>query len=540
MSDPVQPESFATYLVKYLIATERYQPGTVPEATALQEGCDLVLTRSDGLSLQILCLVDREADPARQFGVSRDALERIGTDCLKYCGTVNRTKIPVVIRIIEVSGVPAGAADQARLMPYRRFSAVAKVQPTAFVLCPADGSVWSNLPAFRRWFGHGKFEKLLRQPRRSDAELAERGAPALQTGGRPLVTFALLALLAVVFLAEQVFRVDGESSGLLGPGVATLAALGGLDKMLVLEQGQWYRLVSAFFLHADLFHLLMNGLALFLAGRVLELLVGRWWFLALFFIGGVCGSLVSLALNPPELLSVGASGAIMALLAAAYVCSFRVPWGPERQRAQMGLLPILVASLIPLAPVQTGHPIDFAAHLGGAASGLGLGFALLRAWPLDQVLPRFRPLAAAVALLGLCAAAGTLWPIAGQYQAWRLQANLIPDETLPQDEAQAKARSAALVAQYPADPRGHFMHAMALMDEADGAGAEAELRAALTANAALPGVFTAALADRLQTVLALVLQQNGKPDEARRAAAPVCRTSADDDRSELQQAGLCP
>ena len=543
MSDPVLPETaperFTAYLAKYLVGTERYQPGTVPEAAALQEGCDLVLTRSDGLSLQIVCLVDREADPARQFGVSRDALERIGTDCLKYSGTVSRTKLPVVIRIIEVSGAPASAADQARLTPYRRLTAMAKVQPIAFVLCPQDGSVWSNLPALQRWYGQRTYERLLRQPRRSDAELAARGAPALQAAGRPLVTIGLLAVLAAVFLAEQLFQVDA-GSGLFGPGIATLAALGGLDKPLVLEQGQWYRLLSAIFLHADLFHLLMNGLALFLAGRVLEQLVGRWWFLALFFIGGVCGSLLSLALNPPTLLSVGASGAIMALLAAAYVVSFRVPWGPERQRAQMGLLPILIPSLLPLASVQTGHPVDFAAHLGGALSGLGLGLALFRLWPLDQPLPRFRTAAAGVAVIGICAAVATLGPIVGQYSSWQLQADLIPDAELPKDNTEAKAKSAALVAQYPADPRGHFARALALLETEDHAGAEAEIRAAIAANAALPGVFDEELTDRLQTVLAIALALNDKTDEARSTAASICRSHFEEGRAALQNDGLCP
>ena len=67
----------------------------------------------------------------------------------------------------------------------------------------------------------------------------------------------------------------------------------------------------------------MNGFCLYLAGRVLETLVGRSWLVVIFLVGALGGSVASLLINPPNLLTVGASGAIMALFAAIFTLSFR-------------------------------------------------------------------------------------------------------------------------------------------------------------------------------------------------------------------------
>jgi rhomboid protease GluP len=79
-------ESFAVYLAKALIAKKGYRPGTVPEAHELFAHCDAVLTRADGLTLSIVAIAGREREPSQQFKLSKEALEKIGTDCLRYTG----------------------------------------------------------------------------------------------------------------------------------------------------------------------------------------------------------------------------------------------------------------------------------------------------------------------------------------------------------------------------------------------------------------------------------------------------------------------
>src|SRR5207237_4926866 len=126
-------------------------------------------------------------------------------------------------------------------------------------------------------------------------------------------------------------------------------------------------------------------------------LVGRAWLFALFFIGTLGGSLMSLAINPADVVSVGASGAIMGLLAAALVLALRFPAGPQRTAIHMGLLRVFIPSLIPLA-VHSGERIDFAAHLGGDLVGWLIGAILLISWPRPAARPLFDGAAVSVAL----------------------------------------------------------------------------------------------------------------------------------------------
>jgi rhomboid protease GluP len=251
--------------------------------------------------------------------------------------------------------------------------------------------------------------------------------------------------------------------------------------------------------------------------------------------------LTSLLLNPPEIVSIGASGAIMALLAAGYLCSFRLPWGAARNQAQMGLISVLIPSLLPLAMLQTGVHVDYAAHLGGAVSGGLAGLALFRIWPLDQALPRFRQLAAVLAIIGVGASVLSFALVAQHYAFWAAAGNLMSDdEATAADGSKTAAETAALVQRYPADPRAHFLHALRLFSAGDDSGGEAELRTALAKNAALPGIFKPDLALELQGYLALALARQGKAAEARDAARGTCAAGSTQTAPMLRQSGLCP
>ncbi|HEX6267808.1 MAG TPA: rhomboid family intramembrane serine protease, partial [Burkholderiales bacterium] len=456
--------TFAAYLARNFIARKGYVAGTVPEAASLAAASDIVLTRSDGMSFGILCMIDREANPGKQFGMSREAVEEIGKACLKYSGKVHGNQMPVTLQIMEVGHTQAASMDQDRLKAFKRRSMFSKVMMHAWIVAPNEGSVWTNM-AFNGRFGGRKFiEQLMAAPRTPDAELPPP-APAAMTRVRfPALTLALLAMLAAVFAAEHVYGI-GASSGLLAPSIQTLVALGGLNRDMVIQSGEWYRIFSAALLHGDLMHLLLNGLALYLAGTVLESLVGRAWFFALFVIGAAGGSLMSLALNPASVVSVGASGAIMGLLAAAFVCSFRIPSGALRTQIQMAMLQVLVPSLIPLAVSRTGAQVDFAGHLGGALSGALVGMAMLRGWRPAQAVPGFAPLAAAISLAGFVAFAVAFFPIAREYPSYALETLLIPRAQLPQSNSDAISRAADLVTRYPRDPRSQLFHASALLQK---------------------------------------------------------------------------
>jgi rhomboid protease GluP len=183
-----------------------------------------------------------------------------------------------------------------------------------------------------------------------------------------------------------------------------LSLLGGLHGVRVLERGEWYRLFTSLWLHADVGHLLANALGLSIGAGVLEQRLGRTWAWALFFTGATLGAVFSLALNAPDTVSVGASGAILCLLLAAFVLSFRGT-AQSGRRVQFWLVFALLPSLLqPLllfgAPAQA-LGIDFASHAGGALAGLVCGGFLLKHWRLRDAAPPYSRLARGVAVIGV-------------------------------------------------------------------------------------------------------------------------------------------
>ena len=397
--------------------------------------------------------------------------------------------------------------------------------------------MWANA-ASGLLIGRRFIEGPLGNPRERDAEL-QQPTPSLPAKARfPLVTCALLTLLATVFAGEIAWGID-PWTGFFSPSVRTLVALGGLYPKLVLQSGEWYRILTAAFLHADAIHLLLNGVALYLAGAALETLIGRTWFIALFVIGAVGGSLLSLAINPATMVSVGASGAIMGLLAAAFVCSFRFPQGAERTQIQMSLLQVLIPSLIPIAMNRSGQQIDYAAHIGGALTGVAAGWLLLKTWRETSPAPRFGGFAAAVCLAGAAAIVFAVVPLREHYGDFVLETFLIPNDQFPKTGTEGKSRSADLVARYPRDPRSRLLRASALIDDRDPTGAEQQLRAGLKEEEILKTKFPPDLETRLRTMLAAVLLDKGEAAEAKAVARPICGSATGPMRETLTRFHLC-
>jgi membrane associated rhomboid family serine protease len=135
------------------------------------------------------------------------------------------------------------------------------------------------------------------------AEPAPVGLPGFAV---PWLAFVLLAVLIGVFVLETSFPVTPAVKQ--APSILTLIAMGALDHPAILSRSEWYRLFTAPLLHANFAHLAGNGVALVLGGWLLERLVGRLWFFMFFAVGALSGSLASLAVQPANLISVGASG----------------------------------------------------------------------------------------------------------------------------------------------------------------------------------------------------------------------------------------
>lgn len=529
------PETFCSYFVKHLIAKKGYVPGTFPEAAELAEHCDIVLTRHDGYSVTVACLVDREAHPGKTFTMSSLGVDAIGDALLVHSGRISGNKMPVTIEIFEIGPAEPGDSQRRRLAPYIRQSWRTKVLPYAWILDTASGEAWSSSRT-ARLFRAGGFRKLLTEPRLPESELQPPVIAAVTRPAFPVLSCLIAAALVAIFAAEVVFGVGGQN---IDPSVPTLVAMGGLVRSYVLQQGEWYRLFSAPLLHSGVVHLALNSVALLLAGRALEGLLGRAWFGAIFVTGALSGAAFSLMLLPDTTVSVGASGAVTALFAAMLVVAFHFPPGAGRTPLLMDAIYVLIPSLLPLMPALQGQKVDYAAHFGGALGGLAVGALILALWPRDAARPRLQPLAAAVALTGLIAFAYPALPLSRSYAGNAFTANIIPQAQLPQTDPDAKARSADLVARYPRDPRARFFRAIALLDSNDNAGAERELRAGLAEEALWRPFFNPQLPLRMRTMLALLVNDR-QPGEAKTIAKPVCTAAqAEQMKDLLDRQRLC-
>jgi rhomboid protease GluP len=491
----------------------------VVEATPLLSACDAVLTRSDGVSFLMVCVVDAERDTSRRFGLDKAALHALAKACQDhYCAPVyGGVKTAVGIEILEVRQQVADA-DRARLAELRGASRSCVVSTYLLdtLARTVDGRSGALVDLGRR---RRALAKLLQAPRLSEAELAPPPpeAPLQRERRRPTLTYGMLGLFAALYAVEVAVSRDPSS---FTPDIDTLVSMGGVSRTL-LDQGEWHRLLTAALLHASPLHILFNGIAFWIGGAFLEGLVGPAWLLVIFCTGAVGGSLMSAALNDPNVVSVGASGAIMGMFASGFVLTYRIPKSAGRGRIQSGLLRMLIPSLLPLIPSH-GESIDYADHFGGTLAGVAVGTFLLLLWPRASNQPRFPGLARTLAAVGLALAVWGGVRVHELYPSYATGAQLIPREEIPEDDAAAAAKAPEFLAKYPRDPRSHLFQGLALLDKKQAPEAEAELRKALADPVILRTHFNVGLEVIIRSLLAQALLQQEKTGEAREAVQPVC------------------
>jgi membrane associated rhomboid family serine protease len=181
------------------------------------------------------------------------------------------------------------------------------------------------------------------------------GAPQSNFMGAP-ATYVLIAINVVAYLIEISSGGGGFSIGIGNSVIGDF----GLAAPFVAE-GEWYRMVTAGFLHASLFHIGFNMLLLFMLGRLLEPSLGTPRFLVLYFASLLCGSLGALLMDP-NALTVGASGAVFGLFGAGFLLARER--GMNSLAGELGLLIV-----INLVFSFTVSGISAGGHLGGLAGG---------------------------------------------------------------------------------------------------------------------------------------------------------------------------
>ena len=192
-----------------------------------------------------------------------------------------------------------------------------------------------------------------------------------------------LTLLSLCWLMAVVTLPGGDDTLLL-----RLYHYGAKDNGAIAD-GQYWRLLSAAFLHGGIIHLLVNSWSLFTLGSLLEPVLGRSRFLATYLVSATTGSLSSWAFN--SAIGVGASGAIFGLLGSALYLSWR---GQTERIPPTALRSLALWTIYNLVYGFITPTIDNAAHLGGLIGGV-LCALLLR----GQVLP-WMIIATGTAVLG--------------------------------------------------------------------------------------------------------------------------------------------
>jgi membrane associated rhomboid family serine protease len=225
-------------------------------------------------------------------------------------------------------------------------------------------------------------------------ECARQERPDVRTRARywsarqpTLVTYTLIALNLGIFA----WLAFDDPSSLSGTGGITQGQFDlGLAEPLI-DQGEWYRLVTSGFLHFGVIHLAFNMLLLFQLGQLLEPAIGRIRFALLYFAALLGGSAGALLLQPNEFHG-GASGAVFGLMGAAFVGLRHRGVNP----LTTGLGTVLIINLLLTFTISN---ISIGGHIGGLVGGAAAGWVVLA--PDYKRVPHWATYAAPLAVIAL-------------------------------------------------------------------------------------------------------------------------------------------
>ena len=332
----------------------------------------------------------------------------------------------------------------------------------------------------------------------------------------PAVTAGLIALCWLMALVT----LPGNQDALL----LRLYRFGAKENGAI-AAGQYWRLLTAAFLHGGIVHLLVNSYSLFVLGSLTEPVLGRARFLATFLVSAVTGSLASWAFN--SAIGVGASGAIFGLLGTALYLSWR---GTTARIPPTALRSLGMWTVYNLVFGFVTPTIDNAAHLGGLTGGI-LCAVLLR----GQAVPL---------VLSAVLSGGLLW---GGYEIART-----PDDTrevtafLEGDAARERGDLAAAetaLAEAPNFAPALVTRAYLRLSNGDNTGslalADSSLRLlddpgprakTLRLEARAIGIDERSLRGRIQLIRAWALFRLGRQDEGIGAATIAAQSPGGEDR----------
>lgn len=272
--------------------------------------------------------------------------------------------------------------------------------------CPPVGALYGS---DRRDPPSVSYRQRVQEPeRRRRDEGADAGPP-------PVITYLLTGINVVIFLLMM--KVGNGN-------ISEVAEIFGAKVNVLIQHGQWWRLLTPVFLHGSWMHLISNSLSLFWFGSGIERLYGPRKYLLIYFFAGVAGNIASYMHSPA--LSLGASGAIFGLVGAGlmFPIRFRALLPPDAPSKILGqIVPIAAINLF----IGTTTPaIDNWAHMGGLAGGALVALFLIP----DALMDRPPRRMADVSLTLVCIGVLAITLLAGLKQwGWARQEQAPPPES---------------------------------------------------------------------------------------------------------------
>lgn len=190
----------------------------------------------------------------------------------------------------------------------------------------------------------------------------------------PLITFVLLAINILAYVYVEFFGSVYDSEFMLNTGA--------LYEPLLIQNHQYYRLITHFFLHFGFDHLVNNMFSLLILGYSLEMEMGKVRFIILYFLSGILAGITSIIYNiyvGQESISCGASGAIYGLMGALLIMLIV----GNRRKFSSEVPRYLLYIGISIYSGMQDENIDNAAHIGGFVAGVLLCLIMSRFFRME-------------------------------------------------------------------------------------------------------------------------------------------------------------
>jgi rhomboid protease GluP len=202
-------------------------------------------------------------------------------------------------------------------------------------------------------------------------------------------TVYILGVNFFLYLAMMLFNAqNGNGRSFLDLDFTTLFLFGAKEPTRIFSQGEWWRLVTAGFLHASVIHIMMNSWGLYDLGAQVEEVFGSGRYIVIYFASSVVGFLISSLWSPS--LSVGASAGIFGLIGAM------IAYGMQQSGTFGGYVKtVYTRSAVYALVISFLFPFtDNAAHIGGLAGGFAMAYVAASARSMQARMEKYWNMAA--------------------------------------------------------------------------------------------------------------------------------------------------